>query len=81
MKRHPVPILPKDELQAWPTKRLLGRLHSLRILEEAPELSDMTRWEAQEWTSGKIGFKSEPEWHEAYQDIKDILAKREHVED
>ncbi|MEM8557719.1 MAG: hypothetical protein AAGG50_07835 [Bacteroidota bacterium] len=79
MRRRPVPVLPVDELQSWTTKRLLGRLHALRILEESAELSDMTPAETADWSSRGIGFKSEAAWSEAYQDLKRILDDQEHI--
>lgn len=80
MRRKPVPIIDVEELRKWPTKRLLGRLNSLRILEESPEVSDMNEAEVEQWSAEGIGFKNDVLWVVAHGDIKSILSGREHLE-
>ena len=79
-KRKPVPELDISELASWPTKRLLGRLNSLRKLEENPESSDMDESEIEAMRSNGISFKCDPNWRDAYTELKTVLDAREHVE-
>ena len=73
-----LPIVPKANLDRLHTGSLLARLERLRWCEEGPEWSDMDEAELAS-CDGKILFKSQPEWHQAYRDLKDILKLREHV--
>lgn len=75
--RDPLTIQGVADLAAWPTKRLIGRLRKLRACEEAPEASDLSADELAELTG--IYFKSDPEWRDAYRDVKRILECREHI--
>lgn len=79
MKQTTVPIVTIDELRDWQTKRLLGRLKSLRQLEEALGSSDATASEVFERRTQGIAFKSDDTWRSAYEDVKELLASREHV--
>ncbi len=77
MRRRPVDIVDPGVLAGWPTKRLLGRLNALRVLEESPRVSDMTAEQAA--VGAAILFKSDPHWSLAYRELKSILDQREHL--
>jgi hypothetical protein len=68
------PIQPID-LEKLSTKQLLGRLQRLHQCEESLELSDRDAID----NSGCIEFKQSPEWLVAFNDVKQILARREHI--
>ncbi len=72
-----VALVPNEELQEWPTKRLLGRLKALRQLEEDFDSSDLEGEEVGH-VDGII-FKSDPRWSTAYKDLKTILDTRENI--
>jgi len=80
-KRHGLDraIIPlnSNELDAMPTGALLARLKRLQWCEEGPEQSDLTDDEV---ASGShlVLFKSDPRWRSAYEDLKVVLATREH---
>ena len=77
MKRRLIPVLAPEALASMPTKQLLGRLHSLQRCEESAALSDRTPEEVA--ASEGILFKGTTEWQRAYDDLKTVLATREHV--
>lgn len=79
MKRRPLFILPKEVLEAMPTRQLLARLRSLHRGEESPLLSDLSAEEKQALPDNQLFFKSSPTWKTAYAEVKAILAGREHV--
>ena len=60
-----------------PTKQLLGRLQALHECEESSQFSDLTAGEIA--ASNGILFKNSAEWQMAYENLKTILATREHV--
>lgn len=67
----------RSDLEALSTKQLLARLKRLLQCEESLALSDR---EAQDYeASGSIEFKASPEWAAAYHDVKEVLARREHI--
>ncbi len=72
-----VPIVAQEELHAMPTKQLLGRLKRLRYCEDSLEGSDLLEHEVESCTG--ILFKSTPEWKNAYDELKRVLATREHI--
>ena len=72
-----VPFISVDELRKQPTKQLLGRMKRLRFCEESFEGSDLL--ESDILNCHGILFKNTPEWKEAYQTLKFILADREHI--
>lgn len=74
-----VPRIAAFELAKLPTKALLARLARLRHCEDEAELSDYSDEELLQ-VQGKIMFKNTSVWKEAYQDLKTILATREHIE-
>jgi hypothetical protein len=76
MKRRPIKPIPVAQLEKLPTKRLLARLKQLHQCEESASLSDRVI----ERDGSNEVFKDSPEWIAAYEQIKRLLAKREHVE-
>jgi hypothetical protein len=66
-----------EQHEHLPTKALLGRLVRLRKCEEAPEASDLDADELA--TVLPIRFKSDPEWQAACEDVRAVLATREHL--
>jgi hypothetical protein len=77
MKRRLIPILKSEFLLKMPTKQLLGRLRALHRCEESAPFSDLTAGEIA--ASNGILFKNSAEWQDAYDQLKAILATREHV--
>jgi len=77
MKRRLIPILKPEFLLKMPTKQLLGRLRALHRCEESAPFPDLT---AEEIAASKgILFKNSAEWRDAYDQLKTVLATREHV--
>ncbi len=76
MKRRPIKPLSLAQLEKLPTKRLLARLKQLHQCEESISLSDRA---GERNASGEL-FKDSPEWMAANEQIKGLLAKREHVD-
>jgi hypothetical protein len=76
-----VAIMTRDELESLHTGSLLTRRNRLLACEESFELSDRFGHEEKPdpQITGLIEFRDTPEWAEAYQDVKSILATREHV--
>lgn len=72
-----VPVATLEGLRGMPTKALLARLAHLRFCEESLGASDMTPEEAQ--TAEGILFKDTVEWKLAFDEVKQVLAGREHV--
>jgi len=77
MKRKNIFPMTLSELEALPTKRLLGRLACLHRCEQSLALSDLTPQNYQ--PSSAIEFKDSPEWLTEYKKLKEVLAWREHV--
>jgi len=73
MKRKPIFPMPLIELEALSTKQLLGRLRRLHECEESLALSDRDIAD----DSGCIEFKQSPEWTTAFQEVKEVLSRRE----
>jgi hypothetical protein len=67
------------ELEAMPTKRLLGHLERLRRCEEDIGRSDVEPSDPELRSADLIHFKDDPRWDEQYRELKRILARREHV--
>lgn len=67
-----------SDLESLPTKALLARLKRLRWCEENPQSTDLTEDEIAS-AAGLILFKSDERWRQAVEDVKAILARREHV--
>jgi len=70
--------VPSIELEAWPNGALLARLKRLRWCEAGSEQSDLSPEEIAS-VSHAILFKSDPAWRSAYDDLKHVLAHREHA--
>src|SRR5688572_24140272 len=77
LKRALQPIS-REQLEALPTGTLLTRLKRLRWCEESADWSDLSEAEI-ESVSNLILFKTDPAWRDAYADLKEVLATREHV--
>ena len=75
MKRRPIKPIPLAQLEKLTTKRLLARLKQLHQFEESISLSDHAN---ERNASGEV-FKDSSEWVAAYEQVKRLLAKREHV--
>lgn len=65
-----------DELEAMPTRQLLGRLHQLRMCIESFEHDDLCEPPPDD---GRIRYKQTEEWRAAYREVKAVLDTREHV--
>ena len=72
-----VPVRTREEVEAMPTKALLARLERLHRCEESPSDSDLSPLEVPDDVG--ILFKNQPAWAIAYQEVKEVLATREHV--
>jgi hypothetical protein len=75
MKRKQIFPIQPIELEKLSTKQLLGRLQRLRQCEESLELSDRDTID----DSGCIEFKQSQAWLVAFNDLKQILSRREHI--
>jgi hypothetical protein len=77
MKRKKIIPMSVEELENYPTKRLLARLKSLHQCESSFELSDREEFE-RDLNAGQIEFKESEEWQIEYDKLKEILKNREH---
>ena len=77
MGRRSISIVTREQLEAMPTRSLLGRLQRLRECEESVDRSDLDSAEIAALTG--INFKADRLWSEAYDQVKTILETREHV--
>jgi hypothetical protein len=76
-RRKPIFIIHKESLFSMPTRQLLGRLRALQGCEESLLLSDRSSDEA--LPNDHIIFKETAAWKNAYTDLKQVLAGREHI--
>lgn len=67
------------DLDAMPTKRLLGHLERLRICEPNIGAYEGQRFPPDYRPERLIYFKEDPRWDRQYAELKRILARREHV--
>jgi len=77
-----VPIVSLEELQTMHTGSLMSRRKALLACEQS--LNDTDRQDEDMPNSpetGMIEFKDSPQWRQAYDEIKQVLATREHVPD
>jgi hypothetical protein len=72
-----VPVISREQLEALPTRAVLGRLERLRRCELSPGDSDLSAEELAH--VAPIRFKSTPEWRTAVDDAKAVLATRENL--
>jgi len=77
MRRRSIEIMSPAQLEAMPTRSLLGRLQRLRECEDSADRSDLDSVEIAALKG--INFKADPLWSEAYDLVKTILNTREHV--
>jgi hypothetical protein len=75
MRRKPVTPLSFETLHELSTKQLLARLKQLQQCETSSVFSDVGE---QPNPSGML-FKDTVEWRAAYEQVKTMLAQREHV--
>ena len=78
-KKKPIKVLSKEELGSKSTKELLGYLKRLNQCQESFELSDLDV-NIDLTDSSFIYFKQTMKWKAAYDIVKVILNKREHIE-
>lgn len=64
-------------LQQMHTGSLMKRRAALLACEESFAVSDRDGLPNTE--NGRIEFKNTPQWQQAYEDIKSVLATREHI--
>jgi hypothetical protein len=76
MRQKPVQLLNLKQLEALPTKALLGRLKRLHQCEESFESSDCDESEV---ASNTIQFKNTLQWQCAYKELNEVLSEREHL--
>ncbi|HZS09883.1 MAG TPA: hypothetical protein VFD58_33965 [Blastocatellia bacterium] len=76
MQRKKILSMTLVELERLTTRQLLARLRCLQQCEESIELSDRGDGRTLPDT---IEFKNTPEWSAAYQQLKDVLARGEHI--
>ena len=67
--------MPLIELEALSTKQLLARLTRLHQCEESLALSERENSAG----SGCIEFKQSAQWIAAYEQVNQVLSRREHV--
>lgn len=78
MKRRKIFSINVEELEKYPTKRLLARLKSLHQCEQSFDLSD--RDESERFLKvDPIEFKESAEWQIEFEKVKEILKNREHI--
>ena len=76
-----VEIISASDLEAMPTTSLLRRRKALLACEQSYEASDKVGYEpkANPSDTGQIEYKDSEEWISAYEELKAVLANREHV--
>lgn len=72
-----VPPASIGELEAMPTKHLLGRLERLRHCPQSLAQSDFDPQEVT--TVDGVLFKDSARWKDAFAEVKAVLTSREHV--
>lgn len=75
MRRQIIAIMSPEELHKLNTRQLLARLERLQKCEASALLSD----ESEQPDPIGILFKDTAEWIAAYEQVKSVLAQREHV--
>lgn len=75
MRRQSIALLSPEELEKLTTKQLLARLKRLRQCEASASLSDGGELAF----SQGVMFKDTAEWAAAYEQLKNVLARREHI--
>jgi hypothetical protein len=69
----------RTELESMPTKQLLAQLQRLRALQENIGASDFQPGDTDYDDTTIIFFKDDPRWRTQVDEVKRILATREHV--
>jgi hypothetical protein len=75
MRREDIALMSLEKLERLTTKQLLARLELLRRCEESARLSDA----GEAGRSSGVLFKDTPEWAAAYEQVKSVLARSEHI--
>ena len=75
MRRQAITLMSPEELEELTTRQLLSRLERLRQCEASASLTDSV---GQACPPG-VMFKDTAEWAASYEQLKDVLARREHV--
>ncbi|MEO6588825.1 MAG: hypothetical protein ABIP06_05805 [Pyrinomonadaceae bacterium] len=78
MKRRKILPMTKDKLKSWSKKRLLARLKCLHQCEESIIKSDRDIYNCE--ASDFIEFKESENWIKEYNNLKELLAEREHIQ-
>lgn len=78
MKRRKIFSVNVEELEKYPTKRLLARLKSLHECEQSFDLSDRDESE-RSLRVDYIEFKESVDWQIEFEKVKEILKNREHI--
>lgn len=78
MKRKKIAVCDLSRFNAFSTKRLLMRLNRLQECEQSFGLSDKDLGE--NTPAGFIEFKESPDWIAEYEYLKELLSKREHID-
>lgn len=76
-----VKIVSKDELDSMHTGTLLRRRTALLQCEDSFAVSDRSDYESSPNPdeTGWVEFKDQPQWRQVYEEVKDVLATREHI--
>lgn len=76
-----VEIINLEKLESMHTGTLMNRRAALLKCEESFESSDRVGYETKPSliSTGIIEFKDTPEWKRAYDDLKKVLGRREHL--
>ncbi len=77
MRRSSLPELAQSDLEELSTPALLARLKRLQMCEQSAEASDMSAAEVAE--AAGIVFKNSDSWQRAHDEVRAVLATREHV--
>lgn len=75
-----VKIVAKNELDSMHTGTLLRRRTALLQCEDSVTASDRSDYQSSPNPdeTGWVEFKDQPQWRQAYGELKDVLATREH---
>ena len=77
--RRNIPIVGRSALDTMHTGSLVARLRHLLECEESLARSDRVGDEQGQISSDIIEFKNTDVWRNGYSEVKDILARREHL--
>ncbi|BES70557.1 hypothetical protein RE428_15750 [Marinobacter nanhaiticus D15-8W] len=78
-KPHPVPIVSRAKLEQMHTGSLMNRRSALLKCAETAAIPGDAALNRPGARARTIRFKDQPEWKQAYAELKDVLSIREHV--